>query len=216
MVRTRRGGSLATCKHSGSHRTPVPAEPPGSLGISPNLGLQTATAGEQTPRSCGQTRGAPEPCVMGSAGESRDLAKAEGPGPFQNHHPEPCFLLLSPTEVHVNVAGSSGLVWMDHLFQSSLKKGADGEGKSDDACCVLSLLSQCWLEGSPKFLQRAAGSREALTPQLLDPFGRQLLGQLPPTPCARPSVTSCHPETPSNHYKQTWQIGKENTNKQQL
>lgn len=43
-VRARRGGSLATRKHSGSHRTPVPAEPPGSLGISPNSGLQTATA----------------------------------------------------------------------------------------------------------------------------------------------------------------------------
>lgn len=94
---------------------------------------------------------------MGSAGESSDLGAAEGPGPLGNHHPEPRCLLLSPTEVRVSVAGSSRLVWMDHLFQSSPRKGADGEGKSDDACCVLSLLSHLMLAGGLTQVLAAAG-----------------------------------------------------------
>lgn len=48
--------------------------------------------------------------------------------------------LQKSTEVRISAAGSCCLVWMEHLFQNSPRKGTDEEGMSENDFGVLSCL----------------------------------------------------------------------------
>lgn len=60
-IRTRLGGSWATCNHSWAHHAPVPAEPAEALGflLNPRSRLSGPASGQL--KSCGQIRSGPEP-----------------------------------------------------------------------------------------------------------------------------------------------------------
>lgn len=154
-IRARLGGSLATWSHSWAHRTPVPAEPAGSLGVYPNSALQTAGPGEWATEGPWPDPGCPPgPCTTGcifsapwSTGESSDLGVAEGPGirsPVSSCSGQEVQLSppasKSPCKSLSVLLGAPAWFRWNTSSQSPPRKGADEEGMSANVFSVLCLM----------------------------------------------------------------------------